>query len=117
MKITRRNFVLSIPFFLLACTKKNSTNEQPSSADTNKNLIDENHPSAKALKYVHNGNPPEADATKTEKNGVAPADQVCHNCQFYKAIGSDYGSCQMLPQGNVEANGWCSAWVKKLPTA
>lgn len=121
---TRREFLLSIPLFLMACTSNKSkkmTDEEVKKlqddaakyhTQIDKKLISEGHPIAKTFKYVADGTTPAALTNKSTRNGVPPEDQICKNCQFYKALGDDYGSCQILPQGNVTAIGWCFSWAK-----
>ena len=124
MKTTRRGFILSIPALLAtACSprkKEMSAEEikklQDDAADyhkqIDKKLISEGHPIAATFKYRHDANTVPSDIRK-ERAGTPADQQFCHNCMYYKQIGEDYGSCQMLPQGNVSANGWCFAWVKQ----
>lgn len=121
---TRREFLLSVPLFLIACTtsknkkmteeeiKKLQENADKYHNEIDKKLISETHPIAKTFKYVMDGTTPAANMNKSLRNGIKPEDQICNNCQFYKAIGDDYGSCQILPQGNVTAIGWCFSWAK-----
>lgn len=123
---TRREFLLSLPLFILACTgkKKMSDEEvkklQEQAAQYHKNidkkLISEGHPLAITFKYIQDGTTASANLNKSARSGVPPQDQLCKTCQFYTAIGDDYGSCQILPPGNVTANGYCFSWAKK-PTA
>ena len=43
-----------------------------------------------------------------------PAHDVCSNCQLYQGKPSDpWAVCPLLGGKQVNANGWCSAWVKK----
>lgn len=122
MKTTRRGFLLSIPALLLAAcnqNKKMSAEEilklQQDAANyhskIDKKLISEGHPIAATFKYKHDAAAVSPEVKK-ERAGTPADQQFCHNCMYYKKIGDDYGSCQMLPQGNVAAEGWCFAWVK-----
>ncbi len=124
---TRRNFLLSIPAFLLACTTKKSqmTEEEIKKLQDDatkyhqtidKHLLSEGHPIAATFKYRKDGTTASANLNKTNRYGIPPEQQLCHTCQFYAPIGDDYGSCQILPQGNVTANGWCFSWAKKPGT-
>lgn len=123
MKTTRREFLLTLPLFLLACAKKDKTmtpeeakklQEQAQAYHNkiDKRLIGEGHPIAKTFKYRADGTTASANLNKGSRAGVPPEEQLCKTCLYYKPIGDDYGSCQMLPQGNVTANGWCLSWVK-----
>lgn len=123
---TRREFLLSIPLLIVACTSSDK-NKKMSDAEVkklqedasnyhkniDKKLSSESHPIASTLRYAMDGTTPAVLAKKSTRNGVPAEEQLCHNCQFYKAIGDDYGSCQLLPQGNVTSNGWCFSWAKK----
>jgi len=62
-------------------------------------------PMAKALKYVE-------DATAAE--GRADATALCENCMHYSAAAdSETGPCALFQGKQVNAKGWCTAWVKK----
>jgi hypothetical protein len=62
-------------------------------------------PTAKAIGYVH-----EAGASDKRTDTT----QFCHNCQLYTGPeGDEWGPCQLFPGKVVNANGWCTAWVKK----
>lgn len=116
---TRRDFLLTIPLFLLACTKQKETLPVQAPSDPyaiDKHLISEGHPIAKSFQYVKDATTASATIRKM-RTGVDGPSQFCSNCQYYAAIGDDYGSCQMLPQGNVTAIGWCFSWAKKMATA
>lgn len=124
---TRRDFLLMIPAFFIACTSKKN---QPSEEEIkklqeqagnyhqtiDKKLLSEGHPIAATFKYVKDATTASAQIRKM-RMGINGNDQFCHNCQYYAAIGEDYGSCQLLPQGNVTANGWCFSWTKKMASA
>jgi hypothetical protein len=67
--------------------------------------MDEADPMAKALRYVH-------DAARSE--GRVDATALCENCLHYSAVsGSEWGPCALFQGKQVNAKGWCSAWVKK----
>ncbi len=71
--------------------------------------LDEKDPQAQSLGYKH-------DATKVDRQKFAKykAGDVCSNCQFYLGRpGEPWGPCQIFPGKHVNANGWCSAYVKK----
>ena len=61
--------------------------------------VDPADPAAMGLGYVH--------ASET-------ADQNCSNCQLYTGVdGDEWGPCGIFPGKNVNAMGWCKAWVMK----
>ena len=73
--------------------------------------VSEDDPTAKAMGYLH-------DATKVDvakyprRAGEAGSQQFCYNCQLYKAGSEEgWGSCGIFPGKQVNANGWCNAWV------
>ncbi len=68
--------------------------------------VEESDPMAQGLSYVN-------DATKADPAKRAGDDKFCNNCKLYKA-GADagWGECAVFPGKLVNANGWCSAWVK-----
>lgn len=66
--------------------------------------VSEDDPTAKALKYV-------ADATRSERTDPTA---FCHNCRYYKgAADSPKAPCELFGAKTVNANGWCTAWMKK----
>ena len=71
--------------------------------------LDEKDPQAQALGYMH-------DATKVDKakfKNYQPG-QTCANCQQYQGKPKDeWGGCTIFAGKQVNAKGWCSAWVKK----
>lgn len=71
-------------------------------------LISEDDPTAKALGYKHDGS--KVDATKFK---TWAKNNVCDNCNFYKAKDAKSGPCMALGNKLVAPKGWCSAWVKK----
>lgn len=71
--------------------------------------VDENEQQAQALGYKH-------DAAKVDKAKFKnfQAGQLCSNCNFYKAgAGAPWGPCDIFAGREVNAKGWCTAWVKK----
>ncbi len=71
--------------------------------------VDENGAQATGLGYKHDG-----ASVDTAKFARYEAGQTCGNCQLYTgAAGSEWGPCGIFPGKAVNANGWCSAWVKK----
>ena len=93
-----------------------SPGEGASGAGGDLPLIDEKAALAVTLKYKHDAAAVPA-AVKVAKSGVDGAKQNCANCMFYakagKAGGDEAGKCQLFPQGNVKAKGWCISWAKK----
>jgi hypothetical protein len=84
-------------------------------------LVDPKSSLAVTLKYDHDAAKIPA-ALKVAKGGVDGAKQNCANCIFYAKVGSlkggplkgeEVGKCQLFPQGNVTAKGWCTSWMKK----
>lgn len=69
--------------------------------------VDENGPQAQALGYRH-----DASTVDTAKYANFAAGNLCSNCQLYQG-GAEWGKCGIFPGQVVNANGWCSAWVKK----
>lgn len=67
--------------------------------------VTEADPMAKSLNYVE-------DAAKADQAKRGGADRFCHNCQLYGG-GEPRGPCSLFQGRLVNANGWCSAWVKK----
>ena len=72
-------------------------------------VLDEKDPQAVALGYVN-------DATKANKAKYPnyAAGQMCANCQLYQGKpGAVMGPCPIFGGKQVQAKGWCSAYVKK----
>ena len=71
--------------------------------------LDEKDAQAQALGYRH-------DATKVDRKKFATyqTGQACANCQqFQGKAGADWAPCTIFQGKEVNAKGWCSAWVKK----
>jgi High potential iron-sulfur protein len=71
--------------------------------------VEESEQQAQALGYKH-------DATKVDKAKFPKfaSGQTCANCSLYKAKATDaWGPCDIFGGREVNAKGWCSAWVKK----
>jgi len=67
--------------------------------------MDPEDPMAKARRYVE-------DAVRSE--GRVDETALCDNCMHYSgAAGADYGPCALFQGKQVNAKGWCTAWVKK----
>ena len=71
--------------------------------------LTEDDPTAKALNYHHDA----SAAPRADKAGVAAKDQFCHNCNFIQASSGEWRPCQLFPGKAVNANGWCSSWMKQ----
>ena len=71
--------------------------------------VDEKDATAQSLGYKH-------DATKVDKAKFAKykAGEACANCQLYQGkSGGTWGPCPIFAGKEVNAKGWCSAYVKK----
>jgi len=71
--------------------------------------VSENDPTAKALGYVD-------DATKADKKKFPnyKEGETCANCQNFEGKGNvAWGPCKIFPGKDVNAKGWCNAYVKK----
>ncbi len=64
-------------------------------------------PAAAAVGYVENASKVDAKRFPTYKPG-----QNCANCSLIMLQYSPYRPCKLFPKNVVNANGWCSAWVK-----
>jgi hypothetical protein len=69
---------------------------------------------AKGLGYVDNAAVADkaGKIKRVEKMGVAPANQVCSHCQFYKTADAGHGECMLIQGVLVQAQGYCNSWVK-----
>jgi High potential iron-sulfur protein len=46
--------------------------------------------------------------------GASPGSS-CANCALYQgASGSSQGPCQLFPNNDVKAGGWCSSWAAQM---
>ena len=71
--------------------------------------VDENDPAAKGIGYRHDA--AQDDAAKYPK---LVKGQVCGNCALYQAKATDpWAGCPIVGGKQVNAKGWCTAWVKK----
>jgi hypothetical protein len=74
--------------------------------------LDEKDPAAVALGYLH-------DAKKVDpaKNPTYKAGQHCANClQIQGKDGEAWRGCNLFPNKQVAADGWCRVWVQKPGT-
>lgn len=71
--------------------------------------VDENEPQAQALGYKHDA----VNVDKAKFQKFQP-DQHCSNCNFFKGKpGEAWAPCEVFSGREVNAKGWCSAWMKK----
>jgi hypothetical protein len=71
--------------------------------------LEETDPQAVALSYKHDGT--KIDTKKFPKHELT---HNCANCQLYQGKATDpWGGCPLFGTKQVNAKGWCSAWVKK----
>jgi High potential iron-sulfur protein len=67
-------------------------------------LLSPDDPAAMKVKYTE-----DASKEKTAK------DNKCSNCGLYEGpYNSAQGPCQIFPDKQVKAAGWCSAWAPQL---
>lgn len=73
--------------------------------------LSEDDATAKAMGYKHDAT--DVDVTKFPRRaGESGSKQFCDNCQLYKAGSEDnWGGCAIFPGKQVNAKGWCNAWV------
>ena len=72
-------------------------------------VLSPTEPAAKALGYIE-------DATKVDAKKFATyaAGRNCANCNLFQAKAGDaWGACAAVGGKQVNAKGWCVAWVKK----
>lgn len=70
---------------------------------------EETEEAAKKVGYHH-------DATKVDakKYPTWAKDRKCSGCMLFQGKAGDaWGVCPMIANKQVNANGWCTAWVKK----
>jgi putative hemolysin len=71
--------------------------------------VDENEPQAQALGYKHDA----AKGDNAKFKNYQPG-QLCSNCNLFKGKAGDaWGPCDIFAGRDVNAQGWCSAWMKK----
>jgi hypothetical protein len=74
--------------------------------------VREEDPVATSLGYKMDAN--KVDVEKYPKRkGPDGQKQFCKNCQFYSSKTADWGDCQVIRAGTVNANGWCNSWAQK----
>ncbi len=66
--------------------------------------LDAGDPAARRLKYTE-------DASQAPQS----AGHKCSDCGLYEGkYGSSQGPCQLFPDKQVKAAGWCSAWAPQI---
>lgn len=69
--------------------------------------VSEDDPAASALGYLH-----DSSAVDAAKYPQHKAEQLCDNCKLYTAGAEEgWGACGIFPGKEVNAKGWCAAWV------
>ena len=115
ISIGRRGFLkissLALAAFAIA-SRAGTSPAQPKTPDKKSALpqLDEKEPTAQSLGYKH-------DATKADKVKYKQyaAGQNCANCQLFQGKPADpWAPCTIFSGKQVNAKGWCSAWVKKV---
>jgi hypothetical protein len=104
----RRN-ILRIGSITIATVAAGGALVPKSSAAAEPPRLEEKDAQARALGYRH-------DASKVDRKKFATYQpgQACGNCQqFQGKAGADWAPCTIFPGKEVNAKGWCSAWVKK----
>lgn len=71
--------------------------------------LDENDAAAKGIGYKHDAS--KVDAVKYPSHAKG---KVCSGCALYQGkAGEAWAPCPIVAGKLVNANGWCTAWVKK----
>lgn len=99
---SRRHFIITLVPAVAALGVAANAVAQPAK-------VDENDPTAKGIGYKH-------DASKVDaaKYPAYAKGKVCSNCALYQGKAGDaWGACPIVGNKQVNANGWCTAWVKK----
>ena len=98
---TRRKFIQIVPVASATLMAGQQAFAQPA-------RLDEKDPQAVALGYLH-------DATKVDKAKQPKwaAGQLCSNCQLWQGGANPWGGCPLFGAKQVNAKGWCNAYVKK----
>ena len=95
-------------------TAEETTAKQPDAGSSSSGSGDlpklsEDNPQAKALGYRHDAQ--QVDASNYPRY---QAGQLCSNCSLFQASSGDaWGGCSIFPNHLVNADGWCSAYVRK----
>lgn len=82
----------------------------PTAALAQDKRVNESDPQAQTLGYHHDATQVDKSKFKTYEPG-----HTCSGCRFFKgAAGQAWGPCDIFAGKQVNAGGWCSAWVKKV---
>ena len=101
MNSTRRNFMMTVAASGAALAAGKASAQA---------ALDEKDPTAVGLGYVSDTS--RVDAKKFPKHEAA---QQCSVCALWQSKPADaMGNCALFPGKQVKANGWCSAWAKKV---
>ena len=99
---SRRHFIISLVPAAAALGVAARAGAQPVK-------VDENDPVAKAVGYKHDASKVDAAKYPTYAKG-----KVCSNCLLYQGKAGDaWGGCPIVGNQQVNANGWCTGWIKK----
>ncbi len=101
---SRRHFLKTVLFSAVAVFAAPMARVQQVFAEA----VKATDPLVKALGYV-----PNAKDSKDRKDKKA----VCGGCQFYLSPGKPTSKCQLIPTGEVSADGWCKSWAKRAEAA
>jgi len=106
VKIARRDFIHAT----LAVGAAVPLGAIPIVLKADNHRISEDDATAKAMGYKHDAS--QVDVAKYPRRaGDAGSQQFCHNCQLYEAGDDGWGACAIFPGKQVNADGWCNAWV------
>ncbi len=107
----RRGFFKNVVVTLMATVAGRFIVAAPAHAEEAQKLS-ESDSTAKAMGYVEDAS--RVDTAKfTKRAGPDGATQFCKNCQLYSGGASGYGPCAIFGGKLVNAEGWCSSWIKK----
>ena len=99
---SRRHFIITLVPATLAIGAATQALAQPAK-------VDENDAAAKAIGYKHDASKVDAAKYPTYAKG-----KVCSGCALYAGkAGEPWAACPIVGGKLVNANGWCTAWVKK----
>lgn len=74
--------------------------------------LSESDPTAMALGFHHNARDTDFNLFPG-RNQKSSANQFCKHCAQFSQKNSGWGKCNILTNGLVSANGWCSAWSER----
>lgn len=104
----RRRRVLAISLAALASVPLGSSLLGRRAIAADMPHLSEDDPTAKSLKYHHDA----TEAPRAAKAGTPAEEQFCKNCRFIQSDSGTWRGCQIFPGKAVNANGWCSSWMK-----